>query len=118
MVAIPITNDQPGVASRLEWLGVAEVVPPARLSAARLRASVGRLLNEPHYRVKSQQWKAEIGRSDGLAQAATIVDQPSQATGRAACGRLIGVFDVEGGAASRASGVQTARGAGVLASSL
>jgi MGT family glycosyltransferase len=75
IVAIPITNDQPGVASRLEWLGVAEVVPPARLSAARLRASVGRLLNEPHYRVKSQQWKAEIARSDGLAQAADIVDQ-------------------------------------------
>jgi zeaxanthin glucosyltransferase len=75
MVAIPITNDQPGVASRLEWLGVAEVVPPARLSAARLRASVARVLNEPRYRAKSQQWRAQIARSDGLAQAADIVDQ-------------------------------------------
>ncbi|MGB8853341.1 MAG: glycosyltransferase [Pirellulales bacterium] len=36
MVAIPITNDQPGVARRLEWLGVAEVVLPARLTVARL----------------------------------------------------------------------------------
>jgi len=35
-VAIPVTNDQPGVASRLEWLGVAEVVAPSRLSAKRL----------------------------------------------------------------------------------
>jgi len=75
MVAIPITNDQPGVASRLEWLGVAEVVPPTRLSVSRLRASVGRLLSEPNYRAKALQWKAEIDRIDGLALAADVVEQ-------------------------------------------
>ena len=56
MVAIPITNDQPGVASRLEWLGVAEVVSPSRLTVSRLRARARRVLSEPHYRA---------GRSDG-----------------------------------------------------
>ena len=75
MVAIPIANDQPGVASRLEWLGVAEVVPPARLSVPRLRACVGRMLSEPRYRVKAQHWKGKIARADGLAQAANIVEQ-------------------------------------------
>ena len=75
MLAIPIANDQPGVASRLEWLGVAEVVPPARLSVPRLRACVGRMLSEPRYRVKAQHWKGKIARADGLAQAANIVEQ-------------------------------------------
>ncbi len=75
MVAIPIANDQPGVASRLEWLGVAEVVPPQRLTVSRLRASVRRVVGKPHFRARAQQWKREIARADGLAQAADIVEQ-------------------------------------------
>jgi zeaxanthin glucosyltransferase len=75
MVAIPITNDQPGVASRLEWLGVARVVPPARLTARRLRASIRTVLSEGHYRARAQQWKAEIGNIDGLRLAADIVER-------------------------------------------
>lgn len=75
MVAIPITNDQPGVASRLEWLGVAKVVPPTRLTVPRLRASVRSILSERHYRARAQQWKAEIGRADGLKLAADIVER-------------------------------------------
>jgi zeaxanthin glucosyltransferase len=75
MVAIPITNDQPGVASRLEWLGVARVVPPSRLTVRRLRAGVRSVLTGRHYRARAQQWKAEIARVDGLKLAADIVEQ-------------------------------------------
>jgi zeaxanthin glucosyltransferase len=75
IVAIPITNDQPGVASRLEWLGVARVVPPARLTAQRLRASVRAVFSEAHYRARAQQWKAEIGNIEGLRLAADIVER-------------------------------------------
>lgn len=78
MVAIPITNDQPGVASRLEWLGVARVVPPARLTAHRLRASVRTVFSESHYRARAQQWKAEIGNIEGLRLAADIVERAIQ----------------------------------------
>jgi zeaxanthin glucosyltransferase len=59
MVAIPITNDQPGVASRLEWLGVAKIVPPARLTAHRLRASVRTVLGEPHYRARGSAMEVD-----------------------------------------------------------
>jgi zeaxanthin glucosyltransferase len=75
MVAIPITNDQPGVASRLEWLGVAKVVPPARLTAQRLRASIRSVLGKAHYRARAQQWKAEIANLAGLRLAAEIVER-------------------------------------------
>jgi zeaxanthin glucosyltransferase len=75
MVAIPITNDQPGVASRLEWLGAARVVQPGRLSAQRLRANVRTVLGEPHYRASAQQWKAEIANIDGLRLAGDVVER-------------------------------------------
>lgn len=75
MVAIPITNDQPGVASRLEWLGVARVVPPARLTVRRLRAGVGSVLTQGHYRARAEHWKAEIACVDGLELAADIIER-------------------------------------------
>ena len=74
MVAIPITNDQPGVASRLEWLGVARIVPPARLTAHRLRASVRTVLDEPYYRARARQWKLTLASIEGLGLAADIVE--------------------------------------------
>jgi zeaxanthin glucosyltransferase len=78
MVAIPITNDQPGVAGRLDRLGVATVVPLARLTAHRLRASVRTVFSEPHYRARAQQWKIEIGNIEGLRLAADIVERAVQ----------------------------------------
>ena len=75
MVAIPITNDQPGVASRLEWLGVAEVIQPNRLSAPRLRAALERVLGDPRYREKARRHQAEIAGLDGVRRAAEIAEE-------------------------------------------
>jgi len=82
MVAIPITNDQPGVARRLEWLGVAEVVLPRQATAERLRRAVARLLDDPGYRTRARARAAEIARLDGVSRAADIVEQAFR-TGRA-----------------------------------
>jgi zeaxanthin glucosyltransferase len=75
MVAIPITNDQPAVASRLEWLGAAEVVPLGKLSVPRLRSAIERVLREPSYREKAKAFQAEIAHGSGVAKAADIVEQ-------------------------------------------
>jgi zeaxanthin glucosyltransferase len=75
MVAIPITNDQPAVASRLEWLGVAEVVPLGKLSVPRLRRAIDQVLREPRYREKAKQLQTEITRCAGVIRAADIVEQ-------------------------------------------
>jgi hypothetical protein len=32
-------------------------------------------LGEPHYRARAQQWRAEIARTEGLSQAASIVER-------------------------------------------
>ena len=75
MVAIPITNDQPGVARRLEWLGVAEVVLPARLTVSRLRTAVSRVMGDPGYRERARLRAAEIASLDGLIAAANIIEE-------------------------------------------
>jgi MGT family glycosyltransferase len=75
MVAIPIANDQPGVASRLEWLGVAEVVQPRRLSAGRLRAAVQKVLGEPRYRENAHRRGEEIRKVNGVSWAADLVEE-------------------------------------------
>jgi UDP:flavonoid glycosyltransferase YjiC (YdhE family) len=75
MVAIPITNDQPGVARRLEWLGLGKVVLPRQLTASRLRQAVERVLNDPGYRERARARAAEIANLDGLGRAADIVEE-------------------------------------------
>ncbi len=75
MVAIPITNDQPGVASRLAWLGAAEVVLPQKLSVPRLRAALERVLREPRYREAAQRCQADIRKADGLVRACNLVEK-------------------------------------------
>jgi len=75
MVAIPITNDQPGVASRLDWLGVAEVVQPRKLSVARLRAAIEKVLGDPRYRENASRRQEEIRRMSGLTHAGDLVEE-------------------------------------------
>jgi MGT family glycosyltransferase len=75
MVAIPITNDQPGVASRLAYLGAAEVVQPGKLSVPRLRAALDKVIGDARYRETARRWQREIQKVDGLARAADVVER-------------------------------------------
>ena len=75
MVAIPMANDQPGVASRLDWLGVAEVIQPTRLNAFRLRSAIFKVLSDPSYRENARQRQAELLDLNGVARAADIVEK-------------------------------------------
>ncbi len=75
MVAIPITNDQPGVASRLAWLRVAEVVQPRQLTVPRLRAAVEKVLREPSYRNEARRRQEEIRQVNGVARAVDLAEE-------------------------------------------
>ena len=75
MVALPVTNDQPGVAARLAWLGAAEVVTRAALEPAVLRRAIQRVLVEPSYRQAAQAARARLARRPGAAIAADIIER-------------------------------------------
>ncbi|MDV2991616.1 MAG: Zeaxanthin glucosyltransferase [Chroococcidiopsis sp. SAG 2025] len=75
LVAIPITNDQPGVAARIAWTGVGEFVPLSRLSVPNLRAAVQKVLTENSYKQNAIKLQQAIQRSGGVTRAADIVEQ-------------------------------------------
>jgi MGT family glycosyltransferase len=73
MVCLPVTNDQPGVARRVEWLGAGEVIPVGRARADRIRASLRRVLAEPAYREAAAKCRARLAGRNGPALAADLV---------------------------------------------
>jgi MGT family glycosyltransferase len=75
MVAIPITNDQPGVGARIAFTGTGQVIPLEELSVDRLREAVHEVLSDRSYRERAQAIEAAILRTDGLNKAADIVDR-------------------------------------------
>ena len=74
MVAIPVCNDQPGVAARLAHVGVAEVVPARRANPANVRAAIIRILEDPSYRAASVRLQQLIQRGPTLEQTAELIE--------------------------------------------
>ena len=74
MVAIPITNDQPGVASRIAWIGAGEIVPLNKLTAARLEKALKLVLTKESYRQNALRLKQSIAKSGGVNRAADIIE--------------------------------------------
>jgi UDP:flavonoid glycosyltransferase YjiC (YdhE family) len=75
MVAIPVTNDQPGVAARIAWTGAGECVPLSRLSVPRLRIAVQKVLTEDSYKQNALRLQEAIRRAGGVSRAADIIEQ-------------------------------------------
>jgi zeaxanthin glucosyltransferase len=78
MVAIPIANDQPGVAARIAWTGTGEVITLPKLTNSRLRAAVKRVLAEDSYKQNAVRLQTAIHRAGGVSRAADIVEQAAQ----------------------------------------
>lgn len=75
LVAIPLGNDQPGVAARLHARGAGLVIPRSGLSVPRLRNAVSAALTEPSYRTSAAVIQSAIHSIDSLDLAAGIVEQ-------------------------------------------
>jgi zeaxanthin glucosyltransferase len=75
MVAVPLGNDQPGVAARVEARGAGVVVPRRRLNTVRLRKAVILVLQENKYREAAQGLQRAIQQLDGPSRAADLIEQ-------------------------------------------
>ncbi|EGJ29132.1 MULTISPECIES: glycosyltransferase [Moorena] len=75
MVAIPITNDQPGVAARIAWTGTGEVIPLKKMSLEKLQKAIKLVLTEDSYKKNALRLQEAIIRAGGVSRAADIVEQ-------------------------------------------
>lgn len=75
MLCVPVTNDQPGVAGRVEWLGAGLTLAPTRATAARVRELVQTLLSDNCYRAAAVRCRDQLKGTHGVVRAADIVEQ-------------------------------------------
>ncbi|NEP22760.1 glycosyltransferase [Moorena sp. SIO3I6] len=75
MVAIPITNDQPGVAARIAWTGTGEVIPLKKLSVEKLQKAIKLVLTEDSYKKNALRLQEAIKLAGGVSRAADIIEQ-------------------------------------------
>jgi len=75
MVAIPITNDQPGVASRIDHCGAGRFINLKKLNVSRLKDSIETVLENPTYAENAKRMQAAIQKSGGPPKAADIIEK-------------------------------------------
>ncbi len=74
LVAVPLGNDQPGVAARVKARGACVVVPRQRLNPTRLRKAVMQVLQDPRFREAAQSLQRTLQRMDGPGRAAELIE--------------------------------------------
>jgi zeaxanthin glucosyltransferase len=75
MVAIPIANDQPGIAARIAWSGCGEAIPVKKLNVSKLRTAIHKVLTEDSYKKNALRLKNAIQTAGGVSRAIDIVEQ-------------------------------------------
>lgn len=75
LVLLPVANDHPGVAARVARLGAGELIPIKKLTVAKLRAVVQRVLGSASYRERAQECAGKLRLVDGPAQAAELIER-------------------------------------------
>ncbi len=75
MVAIPITSEQPGIAMRTVWSGAGEAIPLKKLSVAKLREALKRVLTEDSYKQNAVRLQTAIRNAGGTKRAADIIEK-------------------------------------------
>ena len=68
MVAIPITNEQPGVAARIAWTVTGKV------SVEKLQKAIKQVLTEASYKKNAMRLQKAIRSAGGVSRAADIVE--------------------------------------------
>lgn len=79
MVAIPVTNDQPGVGARIAHTGTGVVVPlktaMSESAVEKLREAIETVLTDGFYRGNAKRIQQAIERTNGLGIAADLIDR-------------------------------------------
>lgn len=73
LVAIPITNEQPGIATRLARTGAGEMIPLKQLTVDRLNRTISQVLTDVSYRNRAQRMQSIVQQSGGAKRAVDLI---------------------------------------------
>jgi zeaxanthin glucosyltransferase len=74
MVTVPITYEQPAIASRIQWTGSGRIVPFRGISVERLREAIADVLHNPLYSAKAQKVQRSIEQCGGVQRASDVIE--------------------------------------------
>jgi zeaxanthin glucosyltransferase len=74
LVAVPLGNDQPGVAARVAAQGAGIVISRRKLNIQRLRNSTRSILEDPQYQTAARRLQTEMQKINGPETAADIIE--------------------------------------------
>jgi zeaxanthin glucosyltransferase len=75
LIAIPITYEQPAIASRIRWTGVGEVLSLKNLRVSRLKQTIEQVLKSPDYTSRAQNIRQAIAEAGGVKAAANLIER-------------------------------------------
>lgn len=75
LIAIPITYEQPAIASRIRWTGVGEVLSLKKLNVNHLRGIIERVLKNSGYASQARRIQQVAAQTGGVKTAATIIEK-------------------------------------------
>lgn len=75
IVAVPVTNEQPGVAARVAWIGAGETLRLERLTPGQLRPLLARVRSAPTYRDAAARMAEAIQAAGGAPRGAQIIEE-------------------------------------------
>lgn len=75
MVAVPVTNEQPGIAARVAWIGAGEAIAHKSVTPQALRSAVIRVRSNPSYRASAERVRDSIQAGGGAPRAAEMIEQ-------------------------------------------
>lgn len=78
LVAVPITYEQPAIASRISWCGAGEVVPHSHATTDRLRKIIEQVLTNPAYATNARAIQRSISEAGGVRRAADLIEKIRQ----------------------------------------
>ena len=74
LVAVPITYEQPAIATRVEWCRAGRVVPFSKLGVERLRSAIREVLGDSSYRANAERVRDSIQQAGGVTRAADLIE--------------------------------------------
>lgn len=74
LIAVPITYEQPAIASRVAWTRTGRVLRLKKLDAATLRRHIGEVLKDRVYARNAQGVQRSIAESGGVKKAADLIE--------------------------------------------